>query len=90
MAKLKEKLLEKSKFPMTYHFTPWEYSFLKDMNTALATSIYHKRLMSGILTYIVRTRLGVEPRKDEALRFELDLNKDDMELIIDLESLKED
>jgi len=86
MGKVKEKLLIKdNKFPMTYHFTDWEYNFLKDMNTALITSIYHKRLMSGILSYIAKTRLGLEPDKGQVLKFEIDLKKDSQELKIDLE-----
>ena len=89
MGKLKAQLTEKPKFPITYVLSDWEHSFVKELNTALATSIYHRRLMSGILTYIVKTRLGIEPDKNQVLKFQIDLDKDDQELIVDIESTKE-
>jgi hypothetical protein len=89
MGSLKTQLKNKSQFPQTYHMTDWEHSFVKELNTALATSIYHRRLMSGILTYIVKTRLGIEPDKNQVLKFQIDLDKDDQELIVDIESTKE-
>ena len=89
MGSLKTQLKNKPQFPITYHLTDWEFSYLRQLNLALATSIYHKRLMSGMLSYIVKTRLDIEADKGNVLRFEIDLDKDDQELKIDLESTKE-
>ena len=77
MASLKSQLKSKGG---SYELTMFEHNFLKDLNTALATSIYHKRLMSGLLTYISKTRLGLEPKTGYSLTFEVDLSGEDRSL----------
>lgn len=84
MAGVKNKLLSrKQPSGNEYELTEFEFNFLKDLNKALATSIYHKRLMSGLLTYIAKTRLGrPEPAAGMGLQFQVDLGGEDRTLTV--------
>ena len=59
---------------------------LKDLNTALVTSIYHRKLMAGVLGYIVKNKMNIpDPPKGSDLKYELDLNGDDHILTVTVE-----
>lgn len=89
MGTLKKQLKTKDDFPVTYHMTDWEWTFVKDLNIALATSTYRQRLMSGILGYIIKTRLGLEPKGKQVFKYEIDPKGENQELVVNLESTKE-
>lgn len=82
MGKLKDSITKKPAGD-TYTLTVFEFSYLKDLNEALRSSVYHKRLMSGLLTYIAKTRLGFsDPQEGYNLQFEVDLAGDTRELTV--------
>lgn len=89
-AKVKDKLLGKSN-EHKYILTDWEFGYLKELDIALKTSIYHQRLMSGILTYIAKSRLGLsDPPSGHHFTFEIDLGGDAQELVVRQEKSTED
>jgi hypothetical protein len=84
MGRVKSDLLNKnSNSKNQYKLTDYEYNFVKDLDTSLRTSIYHKRLMSGMLTYIAKTRLKlVDPPEGFYFQFQIDLSGDDHTLTV--------
>ncbi len=87
MSKLRDKLIggDATK-PQTYTLTDWEFNFVTEMNIALRTSIYWKRLMSGIFTYIAKMRVNLQPAPEGFYyKFEIDLEKGSHDLSIILE-----
>ena len=83
MPNLKKKLLQKDDNEKKFKLTPYEFSFLKDMNTVLTFHTLRSNLISNFLTYVAQTRLGYSTiREGYALQYEVDLQKDDHTLIV--------
>jgi hypothetical protein len=84
MSNIKKEILKNK--AQTYKLSDYEIGLVKDTNTALVTSVYHRRIMSGLLGYIAKNKMDVpDPTKGSELRYELDLNGDDHLLTVSIE-----
>lgn len=78
----------KSKKPVQeqYKLDAYEHGLLKDMNTALISSIYHRRLLSGFLGYLAKVKMNMpEAPKGTAYRYEIDINEPEPILTVTVE-----
>jgi hypothetical protein len=81
---LKKEILKNK--AQTYKLSEYEHGLIKNLNTALVTSVYHRRLMAGMLGYIAKVKMNVaEAPKGSELRYEIDLNGDDHILTVSVE-----
>ena len=75
------KQLEKR--PGKHELTEFEFAFLKELNILLQFHTAKDRIMSNLLTYIAKTRLGyTEIKEGYDLRFSFDLSGEDRDLEI--------
>lgn len=72
-----------------YKLDPYEHGLLKDMNTALISSIYHRRLLSGFLGYLAKVKMDMpESSKGSAYKYEVDINDPEPILTVTIEKQK--
>lgn len=83
MGKLKAKKLDTNNENIrTVELTLQEFNYVFMLNKTLTFHTYGQKIISGFLYYVASNRLGYT--KDASLKFELDLEKDDHMLTIEL------
>lgn len=83
MPGIKDKLL-KNDSDKEVTLDEFEFSYVRDLNTALQFNVFRQKLVSGFLTYLAKTRFGYKDgvKAGYILQFEIDLKADDRKLVI--------